>query len=133
MPVTRITSTTFQKYVLPKPLQFIHDTGDTAYQIKAGQAGGLFTNRGATGAVMVTLPGARKGAEFSFLVVANQELRIHPHTNAGRIECDIGGTWTNNPVGSYVDANLGGEFLTLVCKGSDTWVGKNFGGTWSAE
>lgn len=131
--LTRISSVTMQKNTLPTALRFMHSTGDVAFQLSASHAGGIIDNRGATGAVMVTLPGARKGAEFHFIVVEAQELRIHPHSNTGRIECDIAGTWTNNPAGEYVDANAGGEFLHLVCKGSDTWMAIAFGGTWSAE
>ena len=128
--ITNITSRTLWKRVLG--YRYFGPADHTAdYQILASQSGGTFTNRGASGGMTFTLPGAAKGAIFHFVVTAADVMKINPHTDTGTIEMTAGGSWGAKLAGHQVNATALGDHVTLQCKGGDDWIALDQNGTWS--
>ena len=91
------------------------------------ESGQVFSNRGATGTVALTLPAnAAAGTKFSFVVQEFQRLQVDP--GAGAIRDDIGAT-----AGKYKWADYVGENLTVVADGSGDWFNMSKWGLWSEE
>ncbi len=96
----------------------------TLLQSESGQ---VFSNRGATGTVTITLPAsAVAGTKFTFAVQEFQRLQVDP--GAGTIRDDIGQTADKYKWADYV-----GENLTIVADGSGDWFNISKWGSWSEE
>ena len=96
----------------------------TLLQSESGQ---VFTNRGATGIVTITLPAnAVAGTKFTFAV--QEFYRIHVDPGADTIRDDIGRT-----AGKYKWADYVGENLTIVADGNGDWFVISKWGSWSQE
>tara|TARA_R100000306_G_C4277714_1_gene93430 strand:+ start:61 stop:468 length:408 start_codon:yes stop_codon:yes gene_type:complete len=128
--ITNITSRTLWKRVLG--YRYFGPSDHTAnYSLRATQSGGTFTNRGASGGIEFTLPGAAKGAIFRFVLATADSVKIFPHTSAGQLEMDIGGTWGIQTAGNQVNCADDGAYVTFQCKGDDDWIAVNQKATWA--
>lgn len=92
------------------------------YTIKAGDAGLLFSNRGAAGAVTFTLPAPARNIWFGFLKATQQNLVVQA-TGGAKIN---GGT--ANKAYNNVAAEVGG-MTRLISDGTD-WFVLGEKGTW---
>ncbi len=101
-----------------------HDTNGKTLDI--GESGTVQTNAGAVGAAAWTLPGAAAGIEYTFVVMAAQELRVTPAAgdviNINGIAADAAEYWT---------ANAAGECLHLIAVDATNWVALSYTGTWT--
>lgn len=94
-----------------------------AYTIKAAQAGTIFTNAGAAGAVTFTLPTAKAGMRFVFAVIAAQTLTIQ--ASGGAL---INGSAANGTFAAAgTQANVGNvevwsDGTNWFCKAGGTWT-----------
>lgn len=97
------------------------------YQITVSDNGATFTNNGAAGTVILTLPSPTVGLRFSFNVVTAQTLLI-----------DVGGSIiialaeVTSTAGGNASSASPYSFLTLKCLTSTLWSAGAMGGTWSA-
>ena len=131
--VTRITSRTFWRNVFGVR-RYGPEDKTAAYSLLASQSGGVFTNRGAAGAVQYTLPaGALKGNRFTFVVIATQQLQVHPAADTGTLEYNEAGGYGAQAAGKYGWADAAGEEITFISKGGDDWLGVGAIGTWTTE
>ena len=98
-----------------------------AYTITAYDMGAVFTNLGATGTVVLTLPEASTvlGQEIWFHVLANYTLNINPADATDYIP------GMTNSAGDSVAANAAGASLGLRAVGNDTWAPIGPYGTWT--
>jgi hypothetical protein len=95
--------------------------------LNAAETRSIHTNKGASGAVTLTLPTVTyAGIEFTFAVQAAQELRIDPGSAA--ILDDSGVT-----ADKYKTANAVGECLKLVSNSEGNWYVISKYGTWTEE
>jgi hypothetical protein len=97
-----------------------------AHTVLVTESGTILTNAGAAGPFAHTLPDAAIGLEFTFIVMAAQELRVTPAagdviTIAG-VSADAAEYWTANAVG---------ESLTLVAVDTTNWIATSMLGTWT--
>lgn len=94
--------------------------------LTAADSGGVYTNIGATSLVVITLPAAAAGIEFTFYVTDTDGIRVTAAagdfilTNTGA--SSSGGTATNTSPYSA---------LTLRAVSSDSWVATCYTGTWT--
>lgn len=88
----------------------------------------IHTNEGAGGAVKLTLPAALVGMEFTFYVMAAQQLQIDPN---GSETAAIAGI--QQAAGKYVWADAVGEYVTMKCVKAGQWEDIGTRGTWTAE
>ena len=96
----------------------------TLLQSESGQ---VFSNRGATGTITITLPAnAAAGTKFTFAVQEFQRLQVDP--GAGTIRDDIGQT-----ADKYKWADSIGECITLVADANGDWATIAKFGTWGEE
>lgn len=97
--------------------------------VTLGMAGGVYTNLGASGTVVVSLPtGVPAGTRYTFVVQAAQAFRIDP----GASDAIIAGG-TVNADGKYLWADDEGETVTLVADTSNNWIAVSLTGTWTIE
>src|SRR5262245_39272018 len=96
-----------------------------SYTIKAVQAGTIFTNSGATGAVTFTLPTAKAGMRFTFIKVAAQNLLVKAAAGNKIAGSAAGKVYQNVTAG---DAGTG--TLTIFSDGID-WYVLGSVGTWA--
>lgn len=106
-------------------LKTVTDDAD-AHTVLVTESGTILTNAGAVGPFAHTLPAAAVGLEFTFVVMAAQELRVTPA--AGDV-ININGTAAD--AAEYWSANAPGESLHLVAVDANTWVAVSYTGTWS--
>jgi hypothetical protein len=104
-------------------------TADTDDQeLTAANSGSVWTNSGAIAAQTFTLPAAAAGLEFTFIVMAAQELRVDPAA---------GDVVYINAVGAsaaeYWVADAVGESLHLVAVDGTNWIATSHIGTWTQE
>ncbi len=97
-----------------------------AYQVVAADSGKVITNAGAGGSVALTLPEAAAGLEYTFVVMAAQDLVLTPAAgdaiNIATSQGDAAETFTANAVGEYV---------TLVAVDGTNWISVANAGTWT--
>jgi len=110
------------------PVEFQAKTA--AYTVKAEESGTGFTNAGAGGAVVLTLPAATVGLNYYFRVSAAQELRIDPN---GTETISLPSTGVPGAAGKYLSADAIGETVRLVCAVAGSWSVFGYTGTWTAE
>lgn len=99
------------------------------YTISAFESGKTFTNDGATGIVVFSLPAASPGLEFTFVVRANQHLRIDPAT-ADTINKADG---TVGAAGKYLGVNTVNSVARVKCISSGHWTLMSALGAWDLE
>lgn len=90
------------------------------------ESGTAQTNAGAGGAAAWTLPAAAPGLEYTFVVMAAQELRVTPA--AGDV-VNIAGT--AGDAAEYWTANAVGEVLHLIAVDATNWIAISYTGTWT--
>jgi hypothetical protein len=101
-----------------------HVGNDTLTQAESGS---VHTNRGATGAVTLTLPvSVSPGTTFTFAVQAAYELRVDPGPAAIRDD-------TGQTAAKYKAADALGACLTLVADADGDWATIAKHGTWTQE
>jgi hypothetical protein len=104
-----------------------HTADDT---LTALESGTTHTTVGAGGTVVLSLPAAVLGLEYSFYVGAAQELRIDPN---GTETISLPSTGVPGGAGKYLTANAAGESVHLKCCVAGSWAAFGFTGTWTAE
>ena len=99
-----------------------------AHTVLASESGTVLTNAGAGGPYAHTLPAAAVGLNYTFVVMAAQELRVTPGggdvVNIAGIAGDAAEYWTANAVG---------EALTIVAVDATNWIATSFTGTWTQQ
>lgn len=104
-----------------------HTVADT---LKAGECGTLHTNKGASGAIALTLPPAVAGLHFYFAVLAAQELQIEPHT--GEV-ISLPSTGVPEAANDYIKADALRETVHLMCVEDGAWAVMGYTGTWTGQ
>lgn len=104
-----------------------HTAGDT---LTTSETGSVHTNAGASGAIVLALPAATAGLNYTFHVEAAQELRIDPN---GSETIGLPSTGVQGAGGKYLTANAVGEWVKLVCVTAGDWTVEGYFGTWDAE
>lgn len=89
----------------------------------------IFTNEGDAGAQVLTLPAAVVGLEYTFFLMAAQEIRIDP---SGTETIALPSTMAQGAAGAYLTANAVGEWVTLLCVKAGQWEAIGYNGTWTA-
>jgi hypothetical protein len=77
-----------------------------------------------------SLPVAKAGLHYYFVVGAAQELRIDPN---GTETISLPSTGVAGAAGKYLSADAVGESVHLVCWKDGTWAVMGYTGTWTAE
>ena len=95
--------------------------------ITAAESGTILTNAGSNGADAWTLPSAITGMHYTFVVMADQEMRI---TVASGDALNKSGT-VAVAAGDYYHANLIGEMLEIVAVDNTNWIVVAETGTWT--
>ena len=81
----------------------------------------VFTNKGAAGAVTVTLPtNAHSGMEVTFITHAAQNFIVTPDA-AANIYAVVGGTYAAQGAGTAITGNAAGDNTKLRSDGTDWW------------
>jgi predicted RecA/RadA family phage recombinase len=89
------------------------------YTVTAADRGKVFTNEGAAGAVVFSLPPATAGlGPYTFVVETAQALRIDPNGNE-TIGVETG---VQGGAGKYVGSAIAGESLTIGCSDAGEWA-----------
>lgn len=83
-----------------------------------------FTNQGASGTVVITLPDALQGQEYRFVVVTAQLLRVDPQDTE---------QFRGKVAGKYKESNTLGESLRVYCVVDGTWEFVEEAGAWTDE
>ncbi len=109
-------------------LKTVTDDADGEATIGVAESGSVQTNAGAAGAAAWVLPDAAAGLNYTFVVMAAQELRVTPA--AGDKICIAG---VCGDAAEYWSADAVGESLTLVAVDGTNWVATSYTGTWSQE
>lgn len=86
--------------------------------------GTAHTNKGAGDTIVISLPEASPGMHATFVVVANEELRVDPAT---------GETVGSGSAGEYIAADAVGESISLLCVDAGAWTIAASTGTWTIE
>lgn len=98
------------------------------HAIAITESGKVLTNAGSDGADAWTLPDAAAGLEYTFVVMAAQEMRITPQAGDKIIYGSTAMT-----AGEYYYADAVGESLYIVAVDSVNWVVISSTGTWAEE
>jgi hypothetical protein len=98
-----------------------------AYTVKPLDTGSMFSNKGATASVTITLPAAKAGMWFTFLKVAAQDLLIKASGGA-----KIAGSTANKVYKNVTAGDAGTATLTIVSDGTD-WYVRGLVGTWAID
>jgi hypothetical protein len=109
-------------------LRTVVDDADGEASLGVAESGSIQTNAGAGGAAAWVLPAAAPGLEFTFVVMAAQELRVTP---AAGDAINIAGS--QGDAAEYWTANVVGGSLTLIAVDANNWVAKCFTGTWAQQ
>lgn len=110
------------------PIEFTAKTAN--YAVSANDSGSGFTNLGASGAIVFSLPAAVVGLHYYFSVEVAQELRIDPN---GSETISLPSTGVPGAAGKYLTADAIGETVHLVCAKAGSWRAMGSHGTWTAE
>lgn len=102
-----------------------------SHTVLTSEVGTIFTNEGATGTVVLSLPAATVGLHYRAIVRAAFALRFDPqsgevisHTTAGTAD---GGA------GKYTGSSTLGADIELVCVTAGRWEANANKGTWTLE
>ncbi len=109
-------------------LRTVVNDADGEATLLVSESGSVQTNAGAGGAAAWVLPAAAPGLEFTFVVMAAQELRVTP---AAGDAINIAGS--QGDAAEYWTANAVGESLTLIAVDDTNWVAKCYTGTWTQQ
>lgn len=109
-------------------IRIVPKTAD--FGITYGEHQTVFNNIGASGTITGTLPAARGGYEYTFVVGAAQQLRIDP---SGSETIALPSTGVPGAAGKYLVSSTVGNSVTLVADTTGTWRVKSYTGTWTAE
>ena len=102
-------------------------TNDTEpHAISAAESGTVLTNLGSNGADAWTLPTAIAGYEYTFVVMAAQDMQITPAAGDSII-----GSGTDVGPGDTYAANAVGETLHLIAVDDTNWIVISETGTWT--
>ena len=96
--------------------------------LNVNESGTVQTNAGAGGAAAFTLPTAAAGLEYTFVVMAAQELRVTP--GAGDV---INYSCTAMDATEYYYADAVGETLHIIAVDATNWIVISSTGTWAEE
>lgn len=88
----------------------------------------LYTNKGAAGEVIFTLPTATSGCRYQFAVDAAQYLRVK--AAGSDTICDAA---TVSAAAGYIRANVAGNVLEVACIASGKWYVTSKIGTWTVD
>jgi len=100
-----------------------------AYTILSSECGCCFTNDGAAGAIVLTLPVGEEGLHYYFNVRAAQELRIDPN---GTETISLPSDGIPGAAGKYLTANALAESVHLLFVDGN-WCVLGYTGTWAHE
>jgi len=104
-------------------------TDDTdAHTVLVTESRGVLTNAGSGGSAAHTLPAAAAGLEYTFVVMAAQQLQIDPQADDKIIY-----NATALDVGEYLWADAVGENLHLLAVDGTNWIVISAVGTWTQE
>lgn len=109
-------------------LRTVVNDADGEATLLVSESGSVQTNAGAGGAAAWVLPAAAPGLEFTFVVMAAQELRVTP---AAGDAINIAGS--QGDAAEYWTANAVGASLTLIAVDDTNWVAKCYTGTWTQQ
>lgn len=106
-------------------------TAKTAdYTVTTGDTGKAFTNTGAAGTIVFSMPAATVGLRYTFGVGAAQALRIDPN---GSETVSLPSTGVPGAAGKYLGCSTVGCTVNLVCLVAGNWNVVGHTGTWAAE
>jgi len=101
-------------------------TGDTT--ITAAMSGNVFTNEGAAGQIVFTLPAAAAGLNYTFYVYENKNLRVQTATGdqikSGKFISIVTG---------HVEADEVGSLIDIIAVNSSLWVVRSMVSAWRLE
>jgi len=100
------------------------------FSVTYGEHQTAFNNSGAAGTITGTLPVARVGYEYTFVVTTAQALRVDPN---GTETIALPSTGVPGAAGKYLTSSTVGNTLTVVADTTGTWRVKSYTGTWTAE
>lgn len=96
-----------------------------------GDSDAILTNRGATGAIILTLPAAVAGMIYRFRVSAAFSLTV---AVSGTDTMSLPSTGVPGSAGKgLVNSGTIGPFLELTCATPGTWSVSGYTGTWTAQ
>lgn len=97
--------------------------------VKTGESGSVFTNLGASGTIVFSLPAsAKKGTYYTFFVATAQAVQIEPGASNG-----IYYSTAKNGDGLYLQLSGIGSSVTLVADSNHDWIALSPIGTLAAE
>ncbi len=102
--------------------------GKAGGDITVAMSGSTFTNALAGGAAAWVLPPAAAGLEYTFVVMAAQELRITP---AAGDQINVGGS--AGAAAEYFYSSTVGHSITLTAVDGTNWIAKSYTGTWAQQ
>lgn len=100
------------------------------YTVTTNDSGRVFSTKGATGAVVFSLPPAVPGLEYMFHVGESQKLQVKPGASDA---IALPSTGVAGAAGKYLEADAAGETLHLVCAEPGVYSVFGYTGTWTAE
>jgi hypothetical protein len=100
------------------------------YDLKETDSGGVFTNEGASGAIVFDLPVAKEGLKYHFRVMVAQALRVNPQDDE---QVSLPSTGALQVAGKYIEADAVGESVTVEANSDGKWFVTKYIGTWTAE
>lgn len=124
---SRTTSTGASQTMTQVALGYITISAKTAdYAVATSDTGTLFTNTGAAGAVVFTLPTADPGLVYYFNVQVAQTFTITADTSD-----KIRSTSTLSAAAGSASCSTIGNTLMLVCTAANEWEVMAIGGSWT--
>lgn len=95
--------------------------------LTTAQSDSILENTGATAQVVLTLPAASAGLQYTFLVQDTDGIRIRaPSSTYIRVGA------TSSTAAGYVESATQYSSITIVCLNSTNWVATSSVGTWTA-
>jgi len=101
------------------------------YTALESESGALFTNAGAAGTVVISLPAAAVGLHYRGLVRASQALRFDP--NGTDVIAHMTAGSADGGAGKFTGSSTMGAALHLVCTAAGRWDIASVKGTWTLE
>jgi len=103
-------------------------TSNLTLSLASSEIGRTFTNTGASGEVILTLPSSTTGINYRFYVTAAQYLRI----KAAGTDIIRHAAATSAAAG-YIRANTIGNCIRIECTVSGVWAVTSVIGTWTID
>ena len=119
----------FQTSVLLEYRTNVANSAATGNITTAG-TGSVYTNIGATGTIVLTLPAAATGWTYTFYRVADFAMRIQPLQAAGSAIIVAAGKQADD---NYVELGAVGSSIKLVCNSQGDWMAVSENGTITPE